>query len=190
VVERPFNADSQSIRRTAKKWKAAGGSAQEPGGRRGLPDRTTPEIATFVLGSVSVERLPEQRNLVLILARAFAAQLATAVFLLDPEGTIIYYNEAGERLTGRPFIEGGGQTIDEWMKRRRPRDEEGVEVSIQDLPLGTTMLKHDPAHGIITFRTEDGVDRRVETASFPLFAHTEDFVGTFSIVWPIEEDRP
>ena len=43
---------------------------------------------------------PEQRNLVLILARAFAAQLATAVFLLDPEGTVIYYNEAAEKLTG------------------------------------------------------------------------------------------
>jgi PAS domain-containing protein len=136
-----------------------------------------------------VERLPEQRNLVLILARAFAAQLATAVFLLDPEGTIIYYNEAGERLTGRPFIEGAGQTIDEWMMRRRPRDEEGLELPIQDLPLGTTMLKQEPAHGIVTFRTEDGIDSRVETASFPLFAHTEDLVGIISIVWPIEEDR-
>ena len=31
---------------------------------------------------------PEQRNLVLILARAFAAQLATAFFLVDDEGTI------------------------------------------------------------------------------------------------------
>jgi PAS domain-containing protein len=136
-----------------------------------------------------MERVPEQRNLVLILARAFASQLATAVFLLDPEGTIIYYNEAGERLTGRPFIEGAGQTIDEWMMRRRPRDEEGLELPIQDLPLGTTMLKQEPAHGILTFRTEDGVDRRVETASFPLFAHTEDLVGIISIVWPIEEDR-
>ena len=129
-----------------------------------------------------MERVPEQRNLVLILARAFAAQLATAVFLLDPEGTIIYYNEAAERLTA-------GQTIDEWMMRRRPRDEEGLELPIQDLPLGTTMLKQEPAHGILTFRTEDGVDRRVETASFPLFAHTEDLVGIISIVWPIEEDR-
>src|SRR4029453_997172 len=35
--ERPFNAGFQSIRRTEKKWKAAGGSAQEPGGRD-LPD--------------------------------------------------------------------------------------------------------------------------------------------------------
>jgi PAS domain-containing protein len=137
-----------------------------------------------------MERVPEQRNLVLILARAFAAQIATAVFLLDPEGTIIYYNEAGERLTGRPFIEGAGLTIDQWMMDRRPRDEEGHELSIQDLPLGMTMLKQEPAHGILTFQTEDGVDRRIEAASFPLFAHTEDFVGSFSIVWPIDEDRP
>jgi PAS domain-containing protein len=132
----------------------------------------------------------EQRNLVLILARAFAAQLATAVFLLDPEGTVIYYNEAAERLTGRPFIEGAGSTAEDWLSRTRPRDEEGVEVGVQDLPLGTTMLKQEPSHGIVIFSTADGVDRRVETASFPLFAHTEDFVGSFSIVWPIEEDRP
>ena len=79
-----------------------------------------------------MEWVGQQRNLVLILARAFAAQLATAVFLLDPEGTIIYYNEAGERLTGRPFIEGAGQTIDEWMMRRRPRDEEGLELPIRE----------------------------------------------------------
>ena len=136
-----------------------------------------------------MERVPEQRNLVLILARAFAGQLATAVFLLDPEGTIIYYNEAGERLTGRPFIEGAGSTLEDWMMRRRQRDEEGHELPIQELPLGKTMLKREPAHGIIRFQTEDGVDRRIETASFPLFAHTEDFVGTISIVWPIEEDR-
>ena len=51
------------------------------------------------------------------------------------------------------------------------------------------MLQQEPAHGIVIFRTADGVDRQVETASFPLFAHTEDFVGSFSIMWPIEEDR-
>ena len=100
-----------------------------------------------------MERTPHQHNLVLILARSFAAQLATAVFLLDPEGTIIYYNEAAERLTGRPFIEGAGSTADEWLSRTQPRDEEGVEVGVQDLPLGTTMLKQQPAHGIVTFRT-------------------------------------
>ena len=74
----------------------------------------------FVLGWATVEEAPAQRNLVLILARAFAAQIATAVFLLDEEGTIIY-NEAAERLTGRPFIEGAGMTAGEWMTASHPR---------------------------------------------------------------------
>ena len=43
-------------------------------------------------------KAPEQRNLTLILARSFASHLATAVFLLDAEGTVIYYNEAAERM--------------------------------------------------------------------------------------------
>ena len=74
----------------------------------------------LVPGWATVEEAPAQRNLVLILARAFAAQIATAVFLLDEEGTIIYYNEAAERLTGRPFIEGAGMTAgDGWRHRTR-----------------------------------------------------------------------
>ena len=67
-----------------------------------------------------VERLGRQRNLVLILARSFAAQLATAVFLVDAEGTVIYFNEAAERLLGQRFIEGAGMAPEEWSTRYRP----------------------------------------------------------------------
>lgn len=132
---------------------------------------------------------PAQRNLILILARSFAAQLATAVYLFDAEGTIIYYNEAAERLSGRPFIEGAGMTADEWMSRGHPLDEEGHEVPFESLPLGTTMLKREPAHGVTKFRTANGDYHRFENVTFPLFAHTEDFVGVVAIVWPLEDDR-
>ena len=134
-------------------------------------------------------RAPEQRNLILILARAFAAQLATAVYLLDAEGTIIYYNEAAERLIGRPFIEGAGAKAEEWMGRGRPLDEEGREVPMESLPLGTTMLKREPAHGVVMFRTADGEYRAIENVTFPLFAHTEDFVGVIALAWLQEDDR-
>ncbi|HET7928923.1 MAG TPA: PAS domain-containing protein [Actinomycetota bacterium] len=134
-------------------------------------------------------RLPEQRNLTLILARSFASQLATAVFLFDAEGTVIYYNEAAERLTGRPFIEGAGTSAEEWMGRGHPLDEEGHEVPIESLPLGMTILKREPAHGVTKFRTADGDYHRFENVTFPLFAHTEDFVGVVAIVWSLEDDR-
>ena len=137
-----------------------------------------------------MERLPEQRNLVLILARAFAAQLATAFFLVDDEGTVIYYNEAAEQLLARKFIEGAGMTAEEWSTLFRPRDAEGRSVPLVSLPLGVTMLKREPAHGIIMITGADGVDRRIEVAAFPLFAHTEDFLGAVALFWARPEDRP
>jgi PAS domain-containing protein len=136
-----------------------------------------------------VARAPEQRNLTLILARSFASHLATAVFLLDAEGTVIYYNEAAERLIGQPFIEGAGLKMDEWIARRHPLDEEGREVPVESLPIGMTMLKREPAHGVGMFRREDGTYHRYENVTFPLFAHTEDFVGVMAMAWPSDEDR-
>jgi PAS domain-containing protein len=136
-----------------------------------------------------VERAPQQHNLVLILARSFAAQLATAVFLVDAEGTVIYYNEAAERLLGNRFIEGAGMRAEEWSTVYRPRDAEGQTVPLESLPLGVTMLKREPAHGIITILGADGVDRRIEVAALPLFAHTEDFLGAIALFWERPEDR-
>jgi PAS domain-containing protein len=136
-----------------------------------------------------VERAPQQHNLVLILARSFAAQLATAVFLVDAEGTVIYYNEAAEGLLGHRFIEGAGMPAEEWSTIYRPRDGDGRTVPLESLPLGVTMLKREPAHGVLTIQAADGRDRRLEIAAFPLFAHTEDFVGAVALFWERPEDR-
>jgi PAS domain-containing protein len=136
-----------------------------------------------------VEREGGQRNLVLILARSFAAQLATAVFLVDAQGMVIYFNEAAERLLGQRFIEGAGMAPEEWSTRYRPRDSEGRPIPLESLPLGVTMLTRKSAHGILTIAGGDGVDRRIEVAAFPLFARTEDFVGAIALFWEQPEDR-
>jgi PAS domain-containing protein len=136
-----------------------------------------------------VEPVGRQRNPVLILARSFAAELATAVFLVDAEGTVIYFNEAAERLLGQPFIEGAGMAAEEWSTRYQPRDSEGHTVPLESLPLGVTMLKREPAHGTLTILGADWVDRRIEVAAFPLFARAEDFVGAIALFWERPEDR-
>ena len=105
------------------------------------------------------ERGRRQQNSSSILARSLAAQLATAVFLVDAEGTVIYFNEAAERLLGQRFIEGAGMAAEEWSTRYRPRDSEGHTVPLESLPLGVTMLKRESAHGILTILGADGVDR-------------------------------
>jgi PAS domain-containing protein len=126
---------------------------------------------------------PVQHNLILILARQFAAQLATAVFLVDAEGTVIFYNEAAELLLGQRFIEGRGMTSGEWFTAFAPRHESGEHMPLEQLPLGVAIVEREPAHGAITIRGADGVDRRIEATAFPLFAHTEDFVGAITFFW-------
>ncbi len=131
---------------------------------------------------------PPQRNLVLILARSFASRLATAVFLVDAEGTVIYYNEAAERALGHRFIEGHGMPAEEWSTVFRPRDAKGNPLSFEELPLGIAIVRMEPAHGVVTIRGADGVDRRIEITAFPLFAHVDDPVGAIAIFWQLAGD--
>ena len=126
---------------------------------------------------------PVQRNLILILARQFAAQLATAVYLVDADGTVIYFNEAAEQLLGQRFIEGRGMTAGEWSTAFAPRHDSGEHMPLEQLPIGVAIVEREPAHGAVTIRGADGVDRRIEATSFPLFAHTEDFVGAITFFW-------
>lgn len=125
----------------------------------------------------------QQRNLVLILARQFAAQLATAVFLVDARGTVIYYNEAAERLLGRRFVEGRGMTAEEWSTTFRPRHDSGEHMPLEQLPIGVAIVQQEPAHGAVTIQGADGIERRIAVTSFPLFAHTEDSVGAIAFFW-------
>jgi PAS domain S-box-containing protein len=130
-----------------------------------------------------------QRNLVLILARDFASRLATAVFLVDPEGNLIYFNEAAERVLGQRFVEGRGMTAREWSTAFNPVDDQGDALPLSELPLGLALLKGEPAHRALRIVGSDGVSRRIEVSAFPLFAHADESVGAIAIFWEPAEAR-
>jgi PAS domain-containing protein len=129
---------------------------------------------------------PEQRHLVLILARAFASRLATGVLLNDAEGRIIHFNEAAEDLLGTKFIEGHGMTLEESRERLRPSDDEGNLIPFLETPLGIAVGRKEPAHSPLVIRGIDGVERRLEVTAFPLFAHAGEFVGAITFFWERE----
>jgi PAS domain-containing protein len=124
-----------------------------------------------------------QRSLVLILARDFASRLATAVFLVDADGSVVYFNEATERLLGRAFVEGRGMTADEWSTTFSPVDEHGAPIPLEALPLGVAIAQRVPAHRHLGIRGMDGVERDIEVTAFPLFAHTDQFIGAIAFFW-------
>jgi PAS domain S-box-containing protein len=130
----------------------------------------------------------KQHNLILILARNFASRLATAVFLVDAEGSIIYYNEAAERLLGQRFIEGHGMTAAEYTKLFQPSDDAGNPIDVLETPLGVAITRQQPEHAKLTIRGADGVMRPIEATAFPLLAHTNECVGAIAIFWERSED--
>ena len=129
----------------------------------------------------------QQRNLVLILARDLASRLATAVFLVDAEGNLAYFNEAAELVLGRPFVEGESMPAEEWGSGFAPVDHEGRPIPRAELPLGVAITRRVPAHRSMRVRAADGVERAIEVTAFPLFTHADEFVGGMAVFWEPHE---
>ena len=124
-----------------------------------------------------------QHDLVLILARNFASHLATAVFLVDAEGAVVYFNEAAERLLGTRFVEGRGMTREEYTDLFEVSDEHGDRIPVMGTPIGVAIGQLEPAHMKLTLRGVDGVRRPIEATAFPLLAHADELVGAIAIFW-------
>jgi PAS domain S-box-containing protein len=128
-----------------------------------------------------------QHHLVLILARDFASRLATPVFLVDVRGTVIYFNEAAERVLGRRYTEGAGMAAEEWSTLFAPSDDDGNPIELDALPLGVAILERHPDHRMLRIRSIDGTERRIEVTAFPLFAHEDECLGAIAIFWETPE---
>jgi PAS domain-containing protein len=123
------------------------------------------------------------RDLVLILARDLASRLATAVFLVDAQGDLVYFNEAAEVLLGRPFVEGEVMAARSWSSAFAPVDELGRPIPLQELPLGVTITERRPSHREMAIRGEDGIERPIAVTAFPLFTHADELVGGMAVFW-------
>jgi PAS domain-containing protein len=130
---------------------------------------------------------PPQRHLIQILARNFASRLATAVFLVDADARVIFFNEAAERLLGARFEEGHGMSAEEYNELFRPTDEGGRRLGPRETPIGLAIASRQPAHAEVTITGADGIARPIEATSFPLLAHAGDLVGAITFFWERNE---
>jgi hypothetical protein len=121
---------------------------------------------------------------VLILAREFASNLATPLFVVDPDGNLVYYNEPAEIVLGRRFAESGELTAQEWSTVLTPTSiEDGSPLPLTQLPLGIALTERRPAHRPVRILGLDGVARTLSVTAFPLFARKDEFVGAVAIFW-------
>jgi PAS domain-containing protein len=125
-----------------------------------------------------------EHNLVLILGRGLASSIATPIFLVDENGTLVYFNEPAEEILGHTFAEAGEMSPEEWGTLFYPEDPAtGEKLPPERLPLSIALAEHRPAHATMVITGGDEVRRTIAVTAFPLFARTDEFVGALAIFW-------
>ena len=124
-----------------------------------------------------------QKPIELILARQLATSLAMATFLVDPDGTLVFYNEPAERLLGLRFEETGEMPAAEWATRWTPADGDGAALAPGRLPLMIAVADRRPASGDFWIHGLDGARRHIEVSAVPLVRFPDHVLGAVAFFW-------
>ena len=122
----------------------------------------------------------------LILARNLISSIELAAFLVDPDATIVYFNDAAGELIGRRFEEVGRLTREDWADRFGPFDEFGKLLPTDALPSTRAMTEGLPAHGEVHVRIDEDHLRKVEVSALPLTT-AEGFQGAIVVFWASDD---
>ena len=129
-----------------------------------------------------------QKHLALILARELASQLATATFIADATGELVFYNEPAEEILGRTFAEAGPMPAEGWASQFRLENLDGTPMSAERMPAGIALVERRPAHGKVWITGLDGERRLLSVTAVPLFASPTEFVGMIAVFWESTPD--
>ena len=130
--------------------------------------------------------MADQHPVEIILARGFMSNLTTPAFLVDPHGTLVFYNEAAADLLGLRFEEVGPLPAREWGTMFVPRDESGEPIPVAELPLSIALGNEQPAHGRMWLHTAAGEERRIEAHALPIVGAT-GMRGALAIFWDVPD---
>ena len=128
------------------------------------------------------EARSKQRHLALILARDLAANLASPILLVDEEGDLVFFNEAAERILGRPYAEAQMSRAD-LARTFKPVDDDGRPIPLEALPVARAFREGTPTHGHMRIEAVTGELRDLEVVAIPLFAHAQELVGGLAVFW-------
>jgi PAS domain-containing protein len=126
-----------------------------------------------------------QQEVEIILSRHLAEYLAMPIFIVNPAGDLIFYNEPAEAILGQTYSESGIMPASEWSTVFQPVDQEGSSIPPEELPLMIALSQQRPAHKLFWIRGLDGISREIEVTAFPLIGQADRFLGAVAIFWEI-----
>jgi PAS domain-containing protein len=124
-----------------------------------------------------------EKRVEVILTRLLASYLATPVLLVDPEGTLLFFNEPAETLLGTRFEETGEMPASEWSAIFSATDSVGAPLAAHELPLLRALAERRPAHRDFWIRSLDGKQRFIHLTAMPLIGLEDRDLGAVATLW-------
>ena len=125
----------------------------------------------------------------LILARNLISAITLAAFLVDPDGKLVFFNDAAGELVGKRFEEVGRLRQEEWASEFGPFDEFGKMLPTEDLPLTLALRDGLPAHDRFHMSARDEELVEVDVSALPLTT-ADGFRGAIVVFWRSESGEP
>jgi PAS domain-containing protein len=130
-----------------------------------------------------------QQSLDLIVARNLISGITLASFLIDPDGVLVFFNDAAGELIGRRFEEVGRLQREEWNSTFGPFDEFGQLTPTDSMPLTKALREGLPAHDRFHVSVGDDQLLEVDVSALPLTT-AEGFQGAIVVFWEANTREP
>jgi len=124
-----------------------------------------------------------QREIEVILSRQLASYLTMPIFIVDDQGTMIFYNEPAEQILGQRFEETGEMPPDEWVAASTATDDGGNALPTDALPLMVALRERRGVHGSMWIRGRDNQRRKIAITAFPIIGQAGRDLGAMAIFW-------
>ena len=105
------------------------------------------------------------------------------MFLIDAEGTLVFYNEAAELMLGKTWAEMGEMTAEQFGTMLDLAEPDGTPMRKSESPAGVAFFQRAPSHKRVIATTLDGKRATFEATAYPLFGRTEDMHGVLTVFW-------
>jgi PAS domain-containing protein len=122
----------------------------------------------------------------MILSRQLADSLSVPVFLVDPQGNLLFYNQPAEGILGKKFEETGPMPVGDWGTSFFPHEEDGTLIPPEGLPLVQTIKTQIPAHRTFWIKSLQGNSTKISVTAIPIIGRSAKFWGAMAIFWDNE----
>jgi PAS domain-containing protein len=108
------------------------------------------------------------------------------MFVIGPDGDLLFFNEPAESILGHRFDEIGEMRRDDWSSLLVTSDDLGVPIKREDRPMIVALERQVPAHRSFWLRGLDGKRRKIEGTAIPLISLSGEMLGAVGIFWEFQ----